>query len=361
MKIAVLGAGAMGGIFAMGLHRGGQDVLIIDAWKPHVEVVRTTGLQITGYYAGQSVEWRDVIPAIHIEELDQIKHKLDMVFLAVKGYDTRRCAELILPVLAEDGLVISVQNGINEPIIAEIIGPERTIGCDAMVAAQTWEPGHINITMGGKPGAPDWVIGEYQGGITPRVERLAKLIRDNVGGCEVSDHIMDDVWTKWVGNCGGNLLAAITSWDNRELGLRHTARLRWALQAEAITVCEQLGVKLGQFLGVGGEVLTKEDIEQAAQGMRPDLEEQIQEQAKNMVIVTPASTLHDALRGTPMEVETLNGYVVKRAEDLEIPVPYNRALVRVARLVDEHKLRPYPANLALFQEYIQEELSAARN
>ena len=58
-----------------------------------------------------------------------------------------------------------------------------------------------------------------------------------------------------------------------------------------------------------------------------------------------------------MEVDQINGYVVARAEELEIPVPYNRAIVRIAKLVDEHKLRPYPANLALFREYVQEELA----
>jgi hypothetical protein len=60
-----------------------------------------------------------------------------------------------------------------------------------------------------------------------------------------------------------------------------------------------------------------------------------------------------------MEVEQLNGYVVRQAEEMEIPVPYNRALVRVARLVNEHTLRPYPSNLALFRAYIEEELAAA--
>ena len=359
MKVAVLGAGAMGGIVAIGLHRGGHDVLIIDPWKPHVEAIRTTGFQMTGYYAEEPIEWRGVIPAIHIDELDQLEDQLDVVFLSVKGYNTQWCVERIRPFLAGDGMVVSVQNGINEPTIAEIVGPERTIGCETLMGGQTWEPGHIHRTQGGAPGVMDYMIGEYRGGITPRVEQLAQMLADNVGTCGVSDHVMDEVWTKFVVNCGGNLLAAITSWDTRELGLIHTAHLRWALQDEAITVGEHLGVRFSNFAGSVGVILTPEDIKQAAQGMRPDLEQQVVEQAKSSVIVTRASTLHDALRGTPMEVEQLNGYVVRRAEDLEIPVPYNRALVRVARLVNEHKLRPYPSNLALFQEYIQEELAAA--
>ena len=95
MKIAVLGAGAMGGIVAIGLHRGGYDVTIIDPWKPHVDAVRTTGFQMTGFYAQQPVEWRGVIPALHTDELDQLHDKLDVVFVSVKGYNTRRCVELI--------------------------------------------------------------------------------------------------------------------------------------------------------------------------------------------------------------------------------------------------------------------------
>ena len=84
------------------------------------------------------------------------------------------------------------------------------------------------------------------------------------------------------------------------------------------------------------------------------------ETAKKMISVTRPSTLHDALRGTPMEVDEINGFIVRQGKDLEIPVPYNRALVRVATLVNEHKLRPYPSNLALFREYIQEEMEAIR-
>ncbi len=359
MKIAVMGAGAMGGIVAIGLHRGGNDVTIIDPWRPHVEAIRTVGLLMTEGYTGARTEWRGVIPALHTDELDQVEGKLDIVVLSVKGYNTRKYAELIRPYLADDAMVVSVQNGINEPIIAEVVGPERTIGCETLMAAQTWEPGHIHRTHGGgsTPGAVEYMIGEYSGGTTPRMEGLAQMFRESVGTCEVSDHVMDEVWTKFIVNCGGNLLAAITSWDTRELTLNGTARLRWALQAEAIAVGEQLGIKFGGFGGSVGVIFSAQDVKEAAAGSRPDLEELVVEQAKAMTRVTRPSTLHDALRGMPMEVEQLNGYVVERAEQLEIPTPYNRAIVRVARLVNEHTLRPYPANLALLEEYVAEELA----
>ena len=361
MSTVVLGAGAMGGIVAIGLHRGGHDVLIIDPWKPHVENIRTTGFHMTGYYAGEPVEWRGVIPALHTDELFELKDPLDLVFLAVKGYNTQWAVELIRPFLAEDAMVVSLQNGIQEPTVADIVGPHRTIGCETTMGGQTWEPGHIHRTLGGgDPRVMDYMVGEYAGGVTPRVEHLAQMIGDSVGTCGVSDHIMDEVWTKLVVNIGGNMLAAVTSWDTRELGLQNTARVRWALQDEAITVGERLRVRFGSFAGSVGTLLTPEDVKQAARGMRPDLDEQVLDLARKSVSVSRASSLHDALRGTPMEVEQLNGFIVSQAEELEVPVPYNRALVRVARLVNEHVLRPYPSNLALFEEYIQEELAAVQ-
>ena len=358
MKIGVLGAGAMGGIVAIGLHRGGQDVTIIDPWKPHVEAIRTTGFWMTGHYGSEPVEWRGVIPAVHIDELDRLEDSLDVVFVAVKGYNTRWAVERIRPHLADDAMVVSIQNGVNEPAIAEIVGPERTIGAETLMSGQIWEPGHIHRMMGGVPGVMDYMIGEYTGAITPRVERLGEIIRECVGTCGVSDHVMDEVWTKFVVNCGGNLLAAVTSWDTRELSLNNTARLRWALQDEAITVGENLGIKFGNFAGSVGVVLTPADIKAASRGERPDLEAGVIEQAKKQTIVTRPSTLHDALKGTPMEVEELNGYLVKQADELEVPVPYNKALVRVGRLVNDQVIRPYPSNLALFREYIEEEQAA---
>ena len=119
MKISVLGAGAMGGIVAIGLHRGGQDVTIIDPWKSHAEAIRTTGFQISGFYGGERSEWKGVIPALHTDELDQVTEKLDLVFLSVKGYNTRRMCELIQPYLVDDAMVVSVQNGM------EIVSPKR--------------------------------------------------------------------------------------------------------------------------------------------------------------------------------------------------------------------------------------------
>ena len=354
------GRGRMGGIVAIGLHRGGQDLTIIDPWKPHAEVIRTTGFQITGFYGGERSEWKGVISALHTDELDQVTGKLDLVFLSVKGYNTRRMCELIEPYLAHDAMVVSVQNGINEPTIAEVVGPQRTIGCETLMGGQTWEPGHIHRTQGGTPGVMDYMIGEYQGGISERLQGLAAIMNENVGTCGVSENIMDEVWTKFVVNCGSNLLAAITSWDSREMTLNGCSRYRWAFQAEAIAVAEQLGMKLRNFAGSVGVVLGAEDIRQAARGERADLEESVTNAAYNMKSVTRPSTLHDALRGTPMEVEELNGYVVKQAAELEVPVPYSRAVTRVARLVNEHVLRPYPSNLALLQEYIQEELDAAQ-
>ena len=167
MKIGVLGAGPIGGMVAIGLHRGGHDVLIVDPWKPHVEAIRSTGLHMTGYYGGEPAEWSGVMAALHTDEVNQIAEKLDLVFLAVKGYNTRWCVELIEPHLAEDGMVLSLQNGVNEPTVAEVVGPERTIGGETLTGGQTWEPGHIHRTQGGNPGVMDYMIGEYTGGITP--------------------------------------------------------------------------------------------------------------------------------------------------------------------------------------------------
>ena len=99
MKIGVLGAGAMGGIVSIGLHRAGQDVTIIDPWKAHVDAIRTSGFHMTGYYGGEPVDWTGVMPAIHVDEMDQLKGPLDLVFLCVKGYNTPavRRADRTLP------------------------------------------------------------------------------------------------------------------------------------------------------------------------------------------------------------------------------------------------------------------------
>lgn len=134
----MVGAGAIGGTLGAYLWGAGYDVLLVDADHAHVAAVRERGLRITGC-RGEDLFWRgDAGP-------EEVRGSLREVFLCVKGHHTVSAVEWLVPMLAPDGYVLSLQNGLNESSIAECVGAERTIGAFVHFGADLLEPGVIQL------------------------------------------------------------------------------------------------------------------------------------------------------------------------------------------------------------------------
>lgn len=125
-RVAVLGAGANGAGVGAELAAAGVDVTLIEQWPAHVEKMRADGLRIE-MPEGRVLEVP--VDARHLCEVAEIKRPFDVVLMLMKAYDTRWAAELVKPVLAADGLLAEVQKGFTADAIAEVVGPERAIGC----------------------------------------------------------------------------------------------------------------------------------------------------------------------------------------------------------------------------------------
>src|ERR671936_1951199 len=121
MDYVVVGAGAIGGTVGARLARDGHDVLLCDVDRDHVEAINESGLSIEGPVEELTARAPAVLP-------QQLPERLAVVLLAVKAHHTQAALGEVTPRLAEDGYVVSLQNGINEPVIAEAVGQERTVG-----------------------------------------------------------------------------------------------------------------------------------------------------------------------------------------------------------------------------------------
>lgn len=166
--ILVWGAGAIGGTVGAYLVRAGHAVVFADVVEDHVAAIRdpARGLAIEGPIA----EFRITAPAFTPANA---KGTFRRVFLAVKTHDTEEACRQLLPHLASDGYVLSLQNGLCERVIAEVCGAHRTMGAFVNFSADWIEPGRI---MYGGRGAV--VVGELDGAITPRVTALHALLRN---------------------------------------------------------------------------------------------------------------------------------------------------------------------------------------
>jgi 2-dehydropantoate 2-reductase len=183
-RILIWGAGAIGGSVGAWLKRAGHDITFIDAEPEHVAAIRTTGLRITGPVETFSITALAFTPA----ELDGAWQH---IFLAVKAHHTEAAVRALTPHLAQNGYVLSLQNGLNERIIQRIVGRDRTIGAFINFGADWMAPGEI---MFGNRGAV--VLGELDGAMTPRLEALLAVIRNFEPDAIATPDIWAYLWGK---------------------------------------------------------------------------------------------------------------------------------------------------------------------
>lgn len=185
-RVLVWGAGAIGGSIGAALVRAGHEVLFVDRAEDHVAAINRTGLEITGPVDSHTVCARATTP-------ERVEGVFETVLLAVKGQDTEAAARALAPHLAPDGVVVSAQNGLNERVIAQIVGAPRTIGCFVNFGADYYSPG---VVLYGGRGAV--VVGELDGRRTARIEAIHRLMCDFDADAVLSDNIWGYLWSKLI-------------------------------------------------------------------------------------------------------------------------------------------------------------------
>ncbi|MCP2260978.1 2-dehydropantoate 2-reductase [Streptoalloteichus tenebrarius] len=179
----VVGGGAIGGTLAFHLARAGHPVRVVDVDAEHVAAIRRNGLVLRHPGGDERVTVEAVTP-------EEAPARLSRVLLAVKAQATEQVLPWLAPRLAPDGFVVSLQNGLNEATIAAAVGPERTIGAFVNLFADVVEPG---VIRDGGEGA--LVVGEPDGRVTPRVERVVADLQA-WGPAKATDNVEGFLWAK---------------------------------------------------------------------------------------------------------------------------------------------------------------------
>jgi len=236
-RILIWGAGAIGGSVGAWLKRAGHDITFVDVVADHVAAIRTQGLRITGPVEEFSV----AVPAFLPEE---IAGTWQRVFLAVKAQHTEAATRALTPHLAQDGYVLSLQNGLNESIIQRIVGRDRTIGAFINFGADWMAPGEI---MFGNRGAV--VLGELDGAMTQRLLTLHGVLRD----FEPDAITTPDIWSYLWGKLGYGAMLFAQALGQKGIAdclARPELLPLWRrLGEEAIVVAEAEGVSPRGFNG----------------------------------------------------------------------------------------------------------------
>ena len=176
-RVLIWGAGAIGGTIGAFLARAGHDVTFVDVVDAHVAAIAAGRLAITGPVAAFTTGGPAFTP-------EALRGTWDLVLLAVKAHHTAAAARMLAPHLAADGAVVSCQNGMNELVIADIVGRPRTVGAFVNFGADWLAPGEI---MFGNRGAV--VVGELDGAHSERMARIHDLLSDFEPDAVITDNI----------------------------------------------------------------------------------------------------------------------------------------------------------------------------
>ena len=313
MTITIYGAGAIGGVTGAALARAGHDVLLVDRAEDHVAAMNAHGLTIESREGSVTVPVRAITPGA-------LDHELGLVLLAVKSQDTSAALEVLTPRLAEAGAIVSLQNGLNEELIAEKIGAPRTVGCLVNWAADWVAPGRI---LHGGHGA--LVLGELDGRMSDRVQGLAKLLAV-VAPTEVTDNVLGYTWAKHV---YGALLVATAVVDAHvyEVVERSPAvqQMLVALVVENMRAAEAAGIRLEPF-----DEYAPADYRAAARGDLAARQRAMEIIARHYRQHTKTKTgiWRDlVVRRRKTEVGALLGATVAKARTLGLDMPLTERLI----------------------------------
>ena len=332
-RIAFLGTGAQGASIAADFALAGLDVTFIDQWPAHVEAMKANGLTV-------NMPTRTIhtaVKALHLCEVAEIRQPFDLVFLVVKAYDTRWACELIKPVLAADGFIIGLQNGMTHEDIAQIVGRHRTIGAVIEIASNMWVPG---VTNRQNDHDESWFA---MGALDPeqqhRVEGVAELLRHS-GRVQVTDDIKSAKWMKLVVNAAELIPSAII-----DTALNDAARVPGMLD-----VMRQAGYEaMHAALADGATVMP---IIGMPPVMSNDPERYVDEIFEEVLKTfsredTLTCSLQDWRKGRRAEIDEVNGWVVDILAAHGRSAPINARVVKIAHDIEDGRLPLTRDNTAL--------------
>jgi len=302
MKIAIIGAGAMGSLFGGRLALAGEEVWLVDVWEEHVRAIREKGLTIV-------TPAQDIVCRPRATTRAEDIGSADLVIVFVKSTATKTAARTAASLLGPGAAVLTLQNGYgNADELAAVVGRERVIVGTTAQGATLLGPGRI---MHG--GSGDTHIGELGGGLTPRLAKIAATLT-RAGFPTVGDEgVASLVWGKLIINVGINALTGITGLKNGELADYAETREVLALAVgEAVAVARAAGVKLPY----------------------PDPVDKVLAVAA-ATCQNRSSMLQDLASGRLTEIDAINGAVVREGARLGVATPVNRTLTLLIKALEQ--------------------------
>ena len=312
MRVAIYGAGSLGTILGAFISKAGVEIDLINRNKAHVEALQLSGAKVVG-----TMEFTQKVTAY---TPDQMNGTYDIIFLMTKQQHNTEVVTMLKDYLAEDGVLVTFQNGLPEMQIAEILGAERVLGS--------------TVAWGATMQAPE----------RPKHFEKVKELLEHMGTVDVEENFIGTRWSKLLINASFSGMSAVLGCTfGQAAGPRASRKIVQALIKECIDVCRAGGIRIEPVQG--------KDIVKLLDYSNP-----LKKAFAYMIIpiairkhaLLKASMLQDLEKGKLTEVDSINGAVSEFGRKVSCPTPMNDKVVEIIHRIEKGELKPSFDNLKFF-------------
>lgn len=350
MRAAIYGAGSLGTILGAFITKNGGQIDLINRNKAHVEALRANGAKVVG-----TLNFTQEVSALRV---DQMEGEYDIIFLMTKQQHNPEVVSSLLPFLAQDGVIVTLQNGIPELGIAQIVGAGRVLGCTVAWGATMTEPGVCELTS--EPDSLTFSLGIPAGldaaasmsdqaqspAQTPAQAKLpqVKALLEMMGPVHIDENFIGSRWSKLLINAAFSGMSAVLGATFGEAaGDKRSRKIVQALIKECLDVCAAAGVRIEPIQG--------KDVAKLLDYHGP-----VKKAISFMIIpiairkhaLLKASMLQDLEHGKLTEVDAINGVVSDWGRKVGCPTPMNDKVVEVVHAIEKGSRTPCWDNLSEF-------------
>ena len=337
ISCAIYGAGSLGTVLGAYITKNGGQVDLINRNKAHIGALKEKGAIIKG-----TVEMTVPVTALTPDEMTK---KYDVIFLMTKQLFNKEVVTFLKDYMTETGVIVTLQNGIPEPGIAEIVGEEHTMGCTVEWGAELTEPGVCVLTS--EPDSLSFHMGKMKG-ITDEQFNMVKNILELMCPVYEETNLIGARWSKLLINATYSGLGTVVGGTFGDVSENADAR---KVAVRCMKECIDVGHAAGaEFVPVQGKDITKlfyytNPLKRAFATLLVPIA-----MKKHRGIVP--SMLQDIRNGKPCEVDAINGVVCEWGRKCGVPTPINDRIVEVIKMEQADERKPVPSNIRFFDDLL---------
>lgn len=339
MEVAIYGAGAMGTVLGAFIARAGEKIDLISRNEAHIKGLKNQGARIIG-----TVEFGQKVNALLPSEMEK---QYDIIFLMTKQLNNKQVVENLIQFLKDDGVICTMQNGLPELSISEILGTEKTYGCTMAWGATMVGEGMVKLTSENSPETLSFGLGSFHNKTTPHLKEIKRLL-SIMGNVTIEENFVGVRWAKLMINSSFNGLSAILGTTLGEIVQNKFSRsIVQCLIKECIDVAKKNGIKIERIQG--------KDVVKLL-----DYHNKLKKTFSFLIIPiamrkhkkSKSSTCQDIEQGKKTEIEAINGVVAFYGDQAGIDTPFNDRVIGIIKDMEDQKIKQGMENLNFFEDLL---------